>query len=108
MSNQVGGCLVTLTELLQIGTPVCLIEYDDLVYDPQKELNRIYDFLEIEQYFHNFDNVVKLENETLQNANLPINLHDVYSKVEKTALDPKLLLPLHSQNKYSGLEFWRQ
>lgn len=107
MNGQVGASLVTLTELLQIGTPVCLIEYDDLVYDPQRELNKIYDFLEIEQYFHNFDNVVKLENETLERVNLPINLHDVRSKVEKKALDPKLVLPLHSQNKYSGLEFWR-
>ena len=108
MNGQVGVSLVTLTELLQIGTSLCLIEYDDLIYDPQGELNKIYDFLEIDQYFHNFDNVVKLENETLENVNLPINLHDVRSKVEKTALDPKLVLPLHSQNKYAGLEFWRQ
>ena len=29
MNNQIGGCLVTLTELLRTGTPVYLLEYDN-------------------------------------------------------------------------------
>ncbi len=107
MNNQIGLSLTNLTELLQMGVATCLVEYDDLVKDPQKELNDIYDFLQLEHFEHNFQNVEKKEKENLTNAGLPINLHDVRKKVEKTALDPKLVLPLHSQNKYSGLEFWR-
>jgi sulfotransferase len=107
MNGQVRASLCALTELLQMQVAVCLVEYDDLVRDPQKELNDIYDFLELPHFVHNFNNVEKKEQENLQTAGLPTNLHDVRSKVEKTALDPKLVLPLYSQNKYSGLEFWR-
>lgn len=107
MNGQVGKGLTDLTELLQVQVPVCLVEYDDLVKNPQKELNDIYDFLQLPHFMHDINNVEKQEQETLANAGLPTNLHDVRSKVEKTALDPKLVLPLHSQNKYSGLEFWR-
>jgi len=34
-----------------------LIDYDDLIKSPQKELNRIYDFLEIERYSHDFSDI---------------------------------------------------
>jgi len=107
MNGQVGLGLANLSELLQMQVAVCLVEYDDLVKNPQKELNDIYDFLQLPHFVHNFNNVEKKEQENLESAGLPTNLHDVRSKVEKTALDPKLILPLHSQHKYSGLEFWR-
>lgn len=107
MNGQVGLGLANLTELLQMQVAICLVEYDDLIKDPQKELNDIYDFLQLSHFTHDINNVEKKEEENLANAGLPINLHDVRSKVEKTALDPRLVLPLHSQNKYSGLEFWR-
>ncbi len=108
MSNQVGISLVTLTELLQIKTPVCLIEYDDLIKDPQKELNSIYDFLGLEHFNHDFHNVKKIEQETLSGAGLPEDLHNVRCKVEKIALGSDLVLTEHTQKKYSGLEFWRK
>jgi sulfotransferase len=108
MNGQIGSSLVNLTELLQLQVAVCLVEYEDLVKDPQKELNDIYDFLELEHFFHNFSNVEKVEQETLVGAGLPNNLHDVRSKVEKTAISPEFVLTQHTQKKYSGLEFWRE
>ena len=74
----------------------------------QKELDDIYDFLELPRFTHNFNNVKKIEQEYLPSAGLPANLHDVRSKVEKIALDPKLVLTPHTLKKYSGLEFWRK
>ena len=108
MNGQVGSCLVALTELLQMQIPVCLVEYDDLIKDPQKELNDIYDFLELEHFIHDFNNVKKIEEENLTTVGLPTNLHDVRCKVEKIALGSDLVLTPHTQKKYSGLEFWRQ
>ena len=107
MNGQVGLGLANLTELLQMQVAICLVEYDDLIKDPQKELNDIYDFLQLPHFIHDINNVKKVEEENLASAGLPTNLHDVRSEVKKTAKDPKLVLPLHSQNKYSGLEFWR-
>lgn len=107
MNGQVGFSLTTLTELLQIKVPVCLVEYDDLVKYPQKKLNDIYDFLQLPHFIHNFDNVEKKESETLSKAGLPSDLHDVRKKVKNIALDPSLILTAHTLQKYSGLEFWR-
>jgi len=107
MNGQVGLGLANLTELLQLQVATCLVEYDDLVNDPQKELNDIYDFLGLPHFKHDVNNVEKKEQENLINAGLPANLHDVRKEVKKVSLHPNLVLPLHSQNKYSGLEFWR-
>ena len=108
MNGQVLYGLTVLTELQQMQIPVCLIEYDDLVTNPQKELNDIYEFLELKSFSHNLSSVEKIEQETLLDAGLPDDLHNVRPKVEKTALDPKLVLTTHTLNKYSGLEFWRK
>ncbi len=108
MNTQVMNCLVALTELLQIGIPTCLVEYDDLVKDPQKELNDIYDFLNLNHFAHNLNNVEKIEQENLVTGGLPSNLHDVRCKVEKTALGSDLVLSPHTLKKYSELEFWRK
>lgn len=106
-NGQISTGLVTLTELLQIQIPVCLVEYDDLVANPQKELNDIYDFLELPHFINNVDNVEKYEKENLTNAGLPDSLHDVRKKVEKISLDPKSVLSPKTLQKYSDLEFWR-
>jgi sulfotransferase len=108
MNTQTADCLVALTELQRIQIPVCLVEYDDLVTNPQKELNDIYEFLEFKSFSHNLASIEKVEQETLSDAGLPNDLHNVRAKVEKTALDPKLVLSSHTLNKYSGLEFWRK
>lgn len=108
MNNQIRYCLSTLTELLQTKVPICLIEYDNLITNPQNELNKIYDFLELDYYYHNFNNIVKLENETLENAGLPPNLHEVRSTIEKKSISAKSMLTELSYKKYSNLEFWRQ
>lgn len=108
MNGQVGASLTTLTELMQIQIPFCLVEYDELVKDPQRELNDIYDFLGLERFTHNVSNVEKVEHETLERAGLPEKLHDVRKQVSSTALDPRLVLTQHTLDKYSGLEFWRK
>lgn len=108
MNTQITNCLIALTELLHIQVSVCLVEYDDLVKDPQKELNDIYDFLGLNHFEHDFNNVKKIEQENLPMAGLPNNLHDVRNTVHKVALDPKLVLTKHTQQKYSELEFWRK
>jgi sulfotransferase len=108
INNQIYEVLVSLTELLQTEIPVCLIEYDDLIKNPEIQLNKIYDFLELNSYSHDFNNIEKLEKENLENAGLPSNLHNVRNKIEKTSPLPKTILSPSSLNKYSGMEFWRK
>jgi len=108
MNGQIGSCLATLDEALKIQSPLHLVEYDDLVSKPQKTLDAVYDFLEIDRWTHDFDNVKKLEIETLESAGLPSNLHDVRPQVNKKSLNPKEVLSELTLHKYSQLEFWRQ
>jgi sulfotransferase len=46
---------------------ILFIKYEDLTKNPQEEMNKIYDFFEVERYEHNFNNVQQLthENDTL-------------------------------------------
>lgn len=107
MSGQVGNCLATLDEAIKIQAPIHLVEYDDLTSKPQETLDNVYNFLEMDRWVHDFNNVKKLEFETLDIAGLPSNLHDVRSQVNKKSLDPKDVLSKLTLNKYNHLEFWR-
>lgn len=107
MNNQIGSCLVTLTELLQTGTKVYLVEYDNLILNTQQELGNIYEFLGLENYLHNLNNITKIETETLDAAGLPTNLHDVRNTIQRTENSVSLELPEITKNKYTNLEFWR-
>jgi sulfotransferase len=87
------------------------VDYNDLVDDPDKVLDDIYDFLDEEPYEHKFK---KLTNEHRENDLETYGLsdmHEVRSKLKKTSISPSSVLPeeiidLYQKNKAS-LEFWK-
>jgi len=83
------------------------VEYDDLVKNPQQELNRIYEFLELPLYSHNFENIIPKVNENDTVYHLE-NMHTVRSKVEKVHRDNSKYLSEYIMNKYNHMEFWRK
>ena len=82
------------------------VEYDDLVSNPQQQLDGIYDFLGVEGFNHDFNNVVNNVKEDDRIYGLK-GMHDVRPKVEYDSIDPKAILSPYVYNKYAGLEFWR-
>lgn len=100
--------LVDLSQALNLGVPIHLIEYDDLVNNGSETMNGIYDFLEIDNYSHNFKNISKVETETPEAFDLPSNIHDVRKELKRISLKPEEVLSPLSFSKYSGLEFWRK
>jgi len=92
------------------GDKFHFIDYNDLIKDPQKELNAIYGFLGEEPFEHTFD---ELSNEHREDDLATYGLgdmHEVHSKIEKTSSDPSTILPdsiieLYNSNK-KNLEFW--
>ena len=86
------------------------VDYNDLVDDPEKTMNGIYNFLDEEPYEHKFK---KLTNEHRENDLETYGLsdmHEVRSKLKKTSISPSSVLPeeiidLYQKNKAS-LEFW--
>ena len=92
------------------GDKFLFVDYNELVEDPQRELNDIYEFLGEEPFEHTFDGLSNQHRENdLETYGLD-DMHEVHSKLEKTSPDPSTILPdsiieLYNNNKKT-LEFW--
>ena len=88
------------------------VDYNDLVDDPQGELNKIYTFLGEDSFPHSFDNLSNQHREDDITTYGLGDMHEVHSKLEKTSSDPSEILPssiieLYNSNK-ENLEFWKE
>ena len=88
------------------------VDYNDLITDPQGELNNIYEFLGEEPFEHTFDGLSNEHREDDLTTYGLSDMHEVHSKLEKTSPDPSEVLPqsildLYNHNK-KHLEFWNE
>jgi sulfotransferase len=83
-----------------------IVEYNDLVLNPEETMNNIYDFLELPHYEHNFNKIEKVEVDNDEAVGLPKDLHDIRKSLSQssTSLD---ILSDYIRHKYSNMEFWR-
>ena len=79
---------------------------DDLVKDPQGELNKIYEFLELEPYSHTFDKIENQHRERDTEIYGLSSMHELKSKIEKTNRSYEDILSERTINKYKSLDFW--
>lgn len=89
------------------GHGMHLVEYDDLVADPERVLSRVVDFLGIRHHEFEFDNIINVTPVNDVTYNLQ-GMHSVRSKLRNRGLDPKKILGAELVARYSGLEYWRQ
>jgi sulfotransferase len=82
------------------------VEYDDLVNDPKKEIDKIYDFLGIDRFDHDYNNIEHRIKEDDRVHGL-IGQHDVRSSISRRNINKDNLLSEYIINKYSGQELWR-
>jgi sulfotransferase len=82
------------------------IEYDDLIYNTEKSIRDIYDFLNIKHYSHNFESMHQSDEIDDRYHNLP--MHKVREKIEKKSIPPSQMLSEYITNKYRNYEFWRE
>ena len=106
--GSIGLCYHALSEAYRKGNGkyLLLVDYDDLIKNPQQQLNRIYEFLEIPKFTHNFDSVKTKEDENDSVYQLE-NMHTVRDKVEKIHRDNTKFLSKYILNKYKNMEFWK-
>ena len=81
----------------------CVINYNDIINNPQETMNKIYDFLVLPRYNHDFNNIIKLEEDNDEKIGHPKNMHEVRQELKKISKDPKDILSDYIINKYSNI-----
>jgi sulfotransferase len=83
-----------------------LIDYNNLVANPTEVISKIYNFLELDLYKHNFNHITNLhrENESQWNLN---DMHDIRNKLQKTSNNPEKILSDYVLTKYNKMEYWK-
>lgn len=83
------------------------VEYDDILNNPQKTLNTIYDFLEIDRYNHDLNHI--RQDEVESDAEYGIEgMHTVRPQIKGVSRNISDYLDQNTIKKYSNLEFWRK
>jgi sulfotransferase len=83
-----------------------MVEYNDLVSNPDETMKRIYDFLEMDYYAHDFNNVENKNRENDDQWYLK-DMHYVRKEVKKTSKNPEDILSPYILNRYKKLEYWK-
>lgn len=84
------------------------IEYDDLLNNPESTMRKIYEFLGEEHFDHDFKNIKNIHKEEDAKVYGLADMHDVRSKLSRSAIDPREVLPLSIFEQCKGTEFWRE
>jgi len=87
------------------------VDYNDLVDNPEKIMEDIYDFIGEEFYDHDFGSISNIHREDDLITYGLSDMHEVRSKVKKTSPSPASVLPeeiidLYKENR-TRLEFWK-
>lgn len=86
---------------------VHIIEYDDLISNPEETMRKIYDFLGEEYFNHDFTNIENIHRERDQEVYGLSDMHNVRSTLGKVSLKPEDVLSPDILAKCQNSEFWR-
>lgn len=85
---------------------VHVVWFDVLLDSPQETMNGIYDFLDLDRFEHNFNNIKAVDNHDDLAGYGMLGLHDVNKKLAKPKTDPSELLSDYVIQKYgNALDF---
>lgn len=107
-SQVVGLAYTRLKDAIQRGFSDRLhfIEFDDLTKNPADTVDKIYNFLELPAFAHDFNNVEQIthEDDTVHGIQ---GLHDIAPKITSKPDDSISVLGREICKQYTGVEFWR-
>lgn len=83
------------------------IEYDDLMNNPEETMRKIYDFLGIEHFQHDFSKIENVHKENDSEVYGAPDMHEVRDTLSKVSADPKEVLSQATLDRCKNLEFWR-
>jgi hypothetical protein len=85
-----------------------LVEYNDLVNFPQKTMNDLYNFLEVDPFKNDFKNIKKIETDFDEIVGLSKDPYMVRPKLSNKSKNPKKVLSDYAYQKYSNMDFYTQ
>lgn len=83
------------------------VEYEDLIYKQEETMRKIYDFLEVDPYSHDFNNVHNNHREMDTEVWNLKDMHYVRKEVKKISKRPEDVLSPYILNRYKKLEYWK-
>lgn len=87
-----------------------LVEYSDLIQHPKREITKIYDFLSLPHFEHDYSKIGQFSINGIQyNDSLwKGELHNLDTEIRKPKYKVEEVIPHHLIKKYSNMEFWRK
>lgn len=85
---------------------MCFVEFNMLTEYPEATMRKVYDFLEMPYYNHNFNCVEQTTSENDDMHGIP-GLHTIRNKVEPVPSIAKDVLGQETFDRFSNAEFWR-
>ena len=103
--NMVKDCMEGTQQIKRdVPDQIIVVNYDDLIIDPNREIKRIEQFLELPKFTYDFKNI---QNDTTDDDLIAWGfegLHTIRPKLEKTSKDPRLVLGEELYNRFVELE----
>lgn len=84
-----------------------IVEYNKLIDDPVQTMKNIYNFIEVENYNHDYKNINNIHNYFEERIGAPKNLHEIRKTLEKPSTKPEDILSDYILSKYSKLDFYK-
>jgi len=106
-NGTIGKPLWSIKNVMQEKEDYILIHYSDLVKKPLEQINKIYSFLNINNFKHKFKNFddFSVNNIKYDDSVLPSNLHKIRTNIiQRNKYKIEDYLPKKVINKYSSLE----
>ena len=103
--NMVKDCMEGTQQIKQdVPDQIIIVQYDDLIENPDREIKRIEQFFELPEYNYDYNNI---QNDTADDDLIAWGfegLHTIRPKLEKTSKDPKAVLGEMLYNRFVELE----
>jgi len=88
-TNTIGMALERITEMMfqKYDDKILFIRYEDLCLNPENVMKRVYDYFELPNFNHNFDNILQVTQEDDNVYGLTTDLHNIRPILELKAPD---------------------
>jgi sulfotransferase len=102
-NGEIDQTLLAIANLIKKPESYHIVWYDDLITKPQESLSKIYKFLEIDDFEHDFNNIKSLDKHEDEMILGIKNMHTIESSIKVNKTNPELVLSNYVLKKYSTI-----